>query len=62
VCPEEGCGKVCRRIGDLNRHRQSRAHQLPSFPCPSGCGKIFSRKDAAKRHSETDKCPMSRVA
>jgi hypothetical protein len=62
VCPAEGCGKICRRIGDLNRHLQSRAHQLPSFSCPSGCGKMFSRKDAAKRHSETEKCPMFELA
>ena len=61
VCPVEGCGKVCTRIGDLNRHRQSRTHQLPSFSCPLGCGKMFSRKDAAKRHSETDKCPTFRL-
>jgi hypothetical protein len=58
MCPEEGCNMVCKRLGDLKRHRQSRAHRLPSFRCPAGCGKMFSRKDAAKRHSETDKCDM----
>jgi hypothetical protein len=39
VCPVHGCGKIYSRIGDLNRHLQSRAHQLPSFSCPSRCGK-----------------------
>lgn len=61
VCPEAGCHKVCKRFGDLNRHRQSRAHQLPSFPCPSGCGNTFTRKDAAKRHSQTNKCAIFRL-
>ena len=58
LCPEEGCNIVCKRLGDLKRHRQSRAHQRLSFPCPAGCGKTFSRKDAAKRHAESDKCDM----
>jgi hypothetical protein len=61
-CTEEGCIKVCRRRGDLNRHQHTLAHQSPSFACPSGCGKMFSRKDAAKRHSECDKCSLFTLA
>jgi len=61
-CPVKSCDRMCRRIGDLTRHLQSRYHQPPSIPCPAGCSKVFTRKDAAKRHSKTDKCPLFRPA
>ncbi|XP_046554266.1 transcription factor IIIA-like [Haliotis rubra] len=52
VCPEEGCGKVCKSHKHLRRHH--REHLLEnSYRCPKeNCGKVFSCEANLKRHQK----------
>ncbi|KAF8886064.1 hypothetical protein CPB84DRAFT_1850208 [Gymnopilus junonius] len=43
-----------RAKGDMKRHLESLAHQPQSYYCSKpGCGKVFTRIDALKRHIQT---------
>lgn len=59
-CPVEECSHKCRALGDMERHLQSSKHQEPSIPCPRGCSKMFTRTDAAMRHSKGKGCKAKR--
>ena len=59
-CPFDDCSHKCRAPGDMQRHVQSAKHQKPSIPCPRGCGDIFTRVDAAKRHANGKRCKARR--
>jgi len=59
-CPFSDCSHKCRAPGDMQRHLQSARHQKPSILCPRGCGDIFTRIDAAKRHASGKRCKARR--
>jgi hypothetical protein len=40
----------CSSKGDMGRHLLTIGHQLPSYHCIESCGRKFTRKDALKRH------------
>ncbi|PBK78608.1 hypothetical protein ARMSODRAFT_1078134 [Armillaria solidipes] len=49
-CPHPDCTYTSVRINDVKRHCETASHGRPaSFFC-RGCGRRFTRKDAAKRH------------
>ncbi|XP_067664152.1 transcription factor IIIA-like [Haliotis asinina] len=52
VCPEDGCGKVCKSHKHLRRHH--REHLLGNpYRCPKeNCGKVFSCEAKLKRHQK----------
>jgi len=50
-CAYVDCSKITNSLGDMGRHELALAHKAPSFQCHSpSCGKVFTRKDALKRH------------
>ncbi|KAK0497002.1 hypothetical protein EDD18DRAFT_1105300 [Armillaria luteobubalina] len=49
-CPHPDCTYTSVRLNDVKRHCETASHGRPaSFFC-RGCGRRFTRKDAAKRH------------
>ncbi|KAK3115104.1 hypothetical protein LTR53_005881 [Teratosphaeriaceae sp. CCFEE 6253] len=42
---------------ELDRHKLSKTHRAPQFPCPK-CGTLFSRPDHVERHVEHHACPQ----
>ena len=46
--------KICKRVGDLKRHLESKPHSKKRHVCL--CFKRYTRKDALKRHKQTGKC------
>ncbi|QEU60812.1 Met32/Met31 [Kluyveromyces lactis] len=56
--PCEKCHMVFRRSSDLRRHERQHLPILPNI-CTL-CGKGFARKDALKRHFDTQTCKRNR--
>lgn len=56
--PCEKCHMVFRRSSDLRRHERQHLPILPNI-CTL-CGKGFARKDALKRHYDTQTCKRNR--
>ncbi|KAG7448172.1 uncharacterized protein BT62DRAFT_757273 [Guyanagaster necrorhizus] len=50
ICPHTGCPYTSVRIADVKRHCRTASHGQPaSFLC-RGCKRMFTRKDAVRRH------------
>jgi len=49
------CALSFNRQHDLKRHRETHSGEKP-FLCNGGCGKMFTRKDALKRHQLVKQC------
>ncbi|KAF8708484.1 hypothetical protein AX14_013564 [Amanita brunnescens Koide BX004] len=53
---ECSCGHRTGTMGDMTRHWQSKRHSEAAFEC-KGCGKVYTREDALKRHMRrNDEC------
>ncbi|KIK52681.1 hypothetical protein GYMLUDRAFT_965258 [Collybiopsis luxurians FD-317 M1] len=53
-CPFEGCSTKARKLGDIKRHMNTMKHGgAREIRCEMGCDKVFSRRDALKRHQES---------
>lgn len=59
-CTVPGCSHICKSAGDLGRHMESIAHQEPQYGCLGGCGLIYTRIDALRRHWERPRGRMCR--
>ncbi|KAF2148941.1 hypothetical protein K461DRAFT_55336 [Myriangium duriaei CBS 260.36] len=57
-CTHANCHRRFVRHADLHRHIESVHVRYKKYPCPQ-CGKRFTRKDTARRHTE-DGCPHRR--